>query len=360
MSESPRIPVAVLGATGMVGQRFLSLLDGHSLFRVAGVFASSRSVGQRYADATRWGLGTSLPTWAADLIVGDAGAVPEAGEVRLAFSALDSSVAREIEATYARAGVFVVSNASAYRMDPDVPLVIPEVNADHLDLVATQRLKQRFGQPQGPGSRQGLQRGAIVCNPNCSTIGLVMALAPLHRAFGVEEVAVTTLQAASGAGYPGVPALDLIDNVVPYIGGEEEKLVEEPAKILGVLDASAGSIAPASMVVSPQCFRVPVTDGHTLSVSVKLSGSPGPDEVLAVWREAAATVPLRYMEAVDRPQPRLDRDFSSGMGLTIGRLRPCPVLGLRFVALSHNTVRGAAGGAIATAEAAVGRGLVAP
>ncbi|QDV08829.1 Aspartate-semialdehyde dehydrogenase [Planctomycetes bacterium Poly30] len=342
MSESEKIPVAILGSTGMVGQRFLSLLDDHPRFRVTQVLASSRSAGMRYAEATRWGLPTEMPAWARDLVVGDANALPDEGRVRLAFSALDASVAREVEATYAEAGIFVVSNASAYRMDPEVPLVVPEVNADHLDLVRS----QRFGQ------------GGIVCNPNCSTIGLVLALAPLHRAFGVEEVAVTTLQAASGAGYPGVPSLDLIDNVVPFISGEEEKLALEPAKILGTLEGDARGIAAAQIVVSPQCFRVPVIDGHTLSVSVRLAGDPGRDEVLRAWQDAAQAVPLRYTSAADRPQPRLDRDFSGGMGITIGRLRPCPVLGFRFVALSHNTVRGAAGGAIATAEAVLARGLL--
>jgi aspartate-semialdehyde dehydrogenase len=344
VSVPPRIPVAVLGATGMVGQRFLSLLDGHRDFEVTRVLASSRSAGQRYADACRWGLPDDPPTWAADMIVGDASAPPESGAdaPRLAFSALDSSVARKVEWAYAEAGVFVVSNASPHRMDPGVPLVIPEVNADHLELVR----------------HQPFAGGGIVCNPNCSTIGLVLALAPLHRAFGVEEVAVTTLQAASGAGYPGVPSLDLIDNVVPFLEGEEEKLVEEPAKILGTLAAGAHSIDAAGIVVSPQCFRVPVIDGHTLSVSVRLHGDPGVDKVLAAWEAASSTVPLRYTHRADRPQPRLDRQFCAGMGITIGRLRPCPILGLRFVALSHNTVRGAAGGALATAEAALQRGLV--
>ncbi len=343
MSGDVKIPVAVLGATGMVGQRFLALLDGHPRFRVVALLASSRSAGKRYEEACRWGLSTDMPEWARGLVVGDAGAAPATGDgaARLAFSGLDSSVAKEVETAYANAGYFVVSNASPFRMDPEVPLVIPEVNADHLELVRHQRF--------GPG--------AIACNPNCSTIGLVMALAPLHRAFGVEEVAVTTLQAASGAGYPGVPSLDLCDNVVPLIQGEEEKLVEEPAKILGSL-SGAGPVVPAALNVSPQCFRVPVVDGHSASVSARLGGSPSLEQVLQVWKEASATVPLRYTQRADRPQPRLDRDFGDGMGITIGRLRVCPVLGIRFVALSHNTVRGAAGGAIATAEAALERGLL--
>lgn len=348
MSESAKIPVAVLGATGMVGQRFIALLDGHPRFRVVAVYASARSAGQCFEDACRWSLPSDMPESARGLVVGDASAAPITGPgaARLAFSALDASVAKGIEAAYAHSGCLVVSNASAFRMDPEVPLVIPEVNGDHLEMLR----HQRFGS------------GGIVCNPNCSTIGLVMALAPLHRVFGVEAVAVTTLQAASGGGYPGVSALDLIDNVVPLIRGEEEKLVEEPAKILGTLGASGGQgpmeLLPAALTVSPQCFRVAVVDGHSASVAVRLGGSPGVDQVLSVWRDASRTVPLRYTSTADRPQPRLDRDLEGGMGITIGRLRECPVMGLRFVTLSHNTVRGAAGGAIATAEAALERGFV--
>ena len=343
MSDGTRVPVAILGATGMVGQRFIALLDGHPDFVVTRVVASKRSAGRRYVDACRWSLPTAMPDWARDLTVDEASAAVSdvAQSARLAFSSLDAESAGRLEPEYAKQGVFVVSNASAHRMEPDVPLVVAEVNADHLELVRG----QRFG------------KGAIVCQPNCSATGLVLALAPLHRAFGVKEVSVTTLQAASGAGYPGVASSDLLDNVVPFIRGEEAKLAEEPGKILGRLTAS-GSIEAAPMQVSAQCFRVPVTDGHTLSVSVRFVGEPSTDDILGAWSRASGAVPIRYMSEVDRPQPRLDRDFEGGMGISIGRLRPCVVLGHRFVTLSHNTVRGAAGGAISTAEEALRRGLI--
>lgn len=336
-----RIPVAVLGATGTVGQRLLSLIDGHPGFEVRHLVASSRSAGLPYGEAVTWRLPGAPPAACAGLVVRAAGDPPPAG-VGLALSCLDGSVARETEERYARAGIPVVSNASAHRMGADVPLVIPEVNADHLALLDAQG--RRF-----PG------RGAIACNPNCSTIGLVLALAPLHRAFGVEAIEVTTLQAASGAGYPGVPSLDLIDNVVPLIPGEEQKLVEEPAKILGRLVGEA--IEPARLRVSAQCFRVPVSDGHTAAVSVRLGREVDGAEVRAAWEGFAAATAgpagpaLAIADQPDRPQPRLDRDTSGGMGVTVGRLRPCPVLHWRFVVLSHNTVRGAAGGALAVAEA---------
>lgn len=347
MTGGGKIPTAILGATGMVGQRFIALLDGHPDFMVTRLAASKRSAGQRYDDVCRWLLPTAMPAWARELVVEEAeDAVDSIGSsVRLAFSSLDAESARALEPAYARAGALVVSNASAHRMDPSVPLVVAEVNAEHLELLRS----QTFG------------GGGLVCHPNCSATGLVLALEPLHRAFGVRKVSVTTLQAASGAGYPGVASLDLIDNVLPLIRGEEEKLAEEPGKILGELLASEGevlSIETAPMVVSAQCFRVPVADGHTLDVSVELAGDPSEREVRQAWEEAAERVPIRYMDAVDRPQPRLDRDFGGGMGISIGRLRACPVLGARFVVLSHNTVRGAAGGAISTAEAALQRGLL--
>ncbi len=346
MTADGKIPVAILGATGMVGQRFIALLDGHPSFRVTRLAASKRSAGQRYGDACRWSLPTDMPEWAQGLVVEEAtdALTDIASSVRLAFSSLDADTASGLEPAYAHAGVLVVSNASAHRMDPAVPLIVAEVNADHLELLRTQRF----------------DGGGLVSHPNCSATGLVLALAPLHRAFGVERVSVTTLQAVSGAGYPDVRSADLEDNVVPFIASEEEKLAEEPGKILGELVTSAGgpSVAPASFDVSAQCFRVPVTDGHTLAVSVKLKGNPAPDAVARAWGQAAGDVPIRYMEASDRPQPRLDRDFQGGMGISIGRLRPCPVLGLRFVVLSHNTVRGGAGGAISAAEAALARGLI--
>lgn len=337
---SSRIPVSVLGATGTVGQRLVALLDGHPRFEVVSLVASSRSAGRTYADAVHWRLPGTPPASVASIEVTAAGDPPADG-VRLALSSLDSSVARDTEERYARAGVMVVSNASPHRMVEDVPLVVPEVNGDHLAMLDAQT---RY--PDG---------GGIVCNPNCSTIGLVLALAPLHRAFGVEAVEVTTLQAASGAGYPGVSSMDLIDNVVPLIPGEEDKLAEEPAKILGRLAGS--SVEPATLAVSAQCFRVPVTDGHTASVSVRLARQPeGMEELVQAWaafaeeHRGAGGPPLIVSDAPDRPQPRLDRDAGEGMAATIGRVRPCPVLGWRFVVLSHNTIRGAAGGTVKVAE----------
>lgn len=343
------IPVAVLGATGTVGQRFLRLLDGHPWFRVVDLVASPRSAGRNYADAVDWRLDGEVPASMGHLVVRSAEEPPLAG-VRLAFSGLDSSVAGAAETRYAEAGVFVVTNASPHRMGGDVPLVIPEVNADHLELARTQRF------PAG---------GGIAANPNCSTIGLVLALAPLHRAFGIRDVAVTTLQATSGAGYPGVSSLDLLDNVVPFIGNEEDKLVEEPRKILGTL--TDGRLVPADVTVSPQCFRVAVVDGHTESVAVRFGREVTEAEIRATWAgfrpgkaglPSEVEVPVRYTEVTDRPQPRLDRDAGRGMTATVGRLRPCPVLGWRFVVLSHNTLRGAAGGAVLLGEEAVRRGLV--
>ncbi len=338
---SARVPVSILGATGTVGQRLVALLDGHPRFEVVSVVASARSAGRAYGEAVHWRLPGEPPPSVAGIEVTAADDTPAEG-ARLALSSLDPGIARDTEERFARAGVLVVSNASPHRMVEDVPLVVPEVNGDHLALLDAQK---RY--PDG---------GGIVCNPNCSTIGLTLALAPLHRAFGVEAVEVTTLQAASGAGYPGVPSTDLIDNVVPLIPGEEEKLAEESAKILGRL--AGRSIEFAALQMSAQCFRVPVTDGHTASVSVRLGRRPkNVEELVGAWRAFAAEhggdgePPLVISEAPDRPQPRLDRDAGAGMSATIGRTRRCPVLGWRFVVLSHNTIRGAAGGTLKVAEA---------
>ena len=343
---SARIPVSILGATGTVGQRLVTLLDGHPRFEVVSLVASSRSAGRAYSDAVHWRLPGEPPASVARIEVSAAGDPPAQG-ARLALSSLDPSVARDTEERFARAGVMVVSNASPHRMVKDVPLVVPEVNGDHLALLDAQ---ERY--PEG---------GGIVCNPNCSTIGLVLALAPLHRTFGVEAVDVTTLQAASGAGYPGVSSMDLIDNVVPLIPGEEEKLSGESAKILGRLAGSC--VEPAPVQVSAQCFRVPVTDGHTASVSVRLGRGPrSAEELVGAWSAfaaehgAGAAPPLVISRAPDRPQPRLDRDAGIGMTATIGRVRPCPALGWRFVVLSHNTIRGAAGGTVRIAESLVAGG----
>ena len=344
-----KIPVAVLGATGSVGQRFIALLDNHPWFEIVALTASERSAGKSYGEAASWMQASPLPAHIAEMTV-----LPtEPGlPCRLVFSALDSKTAREIEGPMADAGHFVVSNASAHRMDPDVPLMVPEVNPDHLDLVHSQSWKNG---------------GAIVTNPNCSTIGLVLALKPLVDTFGLEQVHVVTLQALSGAGVPGVSSMAIIDNLVPYIGNEEDKLETEPAKILGRLQD--GGIEPNDVTLSAQCNRVAVLDGHTECVSVLLAQRASQDEVQRALRDftsvpqelrlpSAPQQPVHVTSLADRPQPRLDRDRDGGMALTVGRLRPCPLFDYKFVALSHNTLRGAAGGSILVAELAVVRGLV--
>jgi aspartate-semialdehyde dehydrogenase len=348
MPLKDRIPVAVLGATGSVGQRMVTLLERHPWFRLGSVTASERSVGRLFQEAANWVLPTPIPEEVAGMQVYSTG--PELEE-RLLFSALDASVAGSVETEYAERGHVVVSNARNHRMDPDVPLLVPEVNPDHLDLVA----RQSFG------------GGAIIANPNCSTIGMALALAPLHRAFGVERVNVVTLQAISGAGIPGVSSLQIIDNIIPYISGEEEKLETEPLKILGEL--ADGVVAPAPVTVSAQCNRVPVVDGHTLCISVELGRTVSAEAIIDVWDSfrsephalglpSAPSRPVVYLDEPDQPQPRMHRDLGNGMAVAVGRLRPCPLLGWKFVTTSHNTVRGAAGGALLCAELAVARRAV--
>jgi len=353
------IPVGVLGATGSVGQRMLLLLEGHPWFRVAYLTASDRSAGLPYREAVRWAQTAPIPDEVAQMEVE---ATPGGGEspdldvlsrrAPLALSALDAGVAGNAESALATAGILVVSNARNHRMDPGVPLLIPEVNPDHLALLD--------GQKWAPGG--------IVTNPNCSTIGLALTLKPLHDAFGVKRVCVVTLQAVSGAGLPGVPAMQILDNVIPFISGEEEKLEREPLKILGTLGSEG--VAPAGMVISAQCNRVPVVDGHLCCVSVDLELDASPEEaaeVLAAFRglpqelklPSAPRHPILVLPDPDGPQPRLHRDLEGGMTVTVGRIRPCPVMSLRYVLLSHNTVRGAAGGAILAAELALARGRVA-
>ena len=339
MSADKRIPVAVLGATGAVGQRFVSLLDGHPWFRAAALCASERSSGRRYGEAARWFLPEKMPEWARDMEV-----LPcrPGIDARVAFSGLDASVAGSIEEDFARAGCAVVSNSRNHRMDPEVPLLIPEVNADHLELVETQKRRWRGG-------------GFIVTNPNCSTIGLALSVAPIHRAFGIERLVVATLQAISGAGYPGVSSVDILDNIIPFIGGEEEKMESETLKILG----SAGR--PAAFGVSAHCHRVQVSDGHTLAVSVETRERVSPGEATRVLREFRSTLvplglpslpekPIEVRDEADRPQPKCDRMAGGGMTVSVGRVRACPVLGVKYVALVHNTIRGAAGAAILNAE----------
>lgn len=346
-----RIPVAILGATGAVGQRLVSILFGHPWFEPVALCASERSAGKLYGQTVRWVLQDPMPAGAAGMMIRSSAPIPG---VRIVFSALDADVAGDIEEDWASNGFLVVSNARNHRMRDDVPLVVPELNAGHLDLV------HRQPYPDG---------GAIVTNPNCSTIGLVMTLKPLADAFGLKAVSVVTMQAASGAGYPGVPFMDLIDNVIPYISGEEAKMEAEPLKILGRLAPDGGRVDKASFAVSATCHRVAVTDGHMESVSVSFERPADRESILRVWSEfqgdtaglglpSAPVHPLLYADAPDRPQPRFDRNNGNGMSATIGRLRPCPIMGWKFELLSHNTIRGAAGGTVLLAELCVARGLV--
>ena len=351
--KSERIPVAVLGATGSVGQRFVQLLEAHPWFRLHEVVASERSAGRSYGDAADWRLETLLPNATASLEVKSLGAQLES---RVVFSGLDSSVAGEAEDDYANRGCVVVSNSRNHRMDADVPLLIPEINADHLGAIDLQ--KKRRG-----------SSGYIVTNPNCSTIGLAMAIAPIERRFGIDQLHVTTMQAISGAGYAGVSSYAILDNVIPYIGGgEEEKIETEPRKILGRWDDDR--FTDAAFRISAQVNRVPTIDGHLMTISLKLrDGAVDLDAIRDAIRNftgepqrlnlpSAPKQPIHYASEQDRPQPRLDRDREDGMAVTVGRLRPCPLLDIRMVALVHNTIRGAAGAALLNAELLDAKGLL--
>jgi aspartate-semialdehyde dehydrogenase len=347
-----KYPIGILGATGMVGQRFIQLLERHPWFEVAWLAASDRSSGKKYGDAAKWRLDTPLPERIANMTVAPAEA---AGAPKIIFAALDAGIARELEPRFADAGCAVVSNSSAYRMAPSVPLVIPEINAEHLHLIEEQASRKASG-------------GYMVTNPNCSTIGLVMALKPLEQRFGITQIIVTTMQAVSGAGYPGVPSMDILGNVVPYIGSEEEKMEAETLKLLGRLEGH--SVIPLPARVSASCNRVAVEDGHTESVSIKLAKPATHEEILAAWAEfrplagqglpTAPDQPIEWAPQDDRPQPRLDRNRRNGMAVTVGRLRPCGVLDWKFTALSHNTIRGAAGAAILNAELLASLGKLEP
>jgi aspartate-semialdehyde dehydrogenase len=350
-----RIEVGVLGATGMVGQQFINQLAGHPWFELTWLAASERSFGKRYSEAAPWRLDTPIPDGVAARSVEPC--APGRGP-KLVFSALDASVAGEIEQAFADAGHFVVSNSRNHRMDPTVPLVVPEVNADHLGLLRAQRALQRTAERAG--------RGGLVTNPNCSTVVLTMALAPL-RPFGLRSCLVTTMQAVSGAGYPGVASLDVLGNVIPFIGGEEEKIESETRKILGTL--ADGGVLPHPVSVSAATNRVPVVDGHTEAVAVALEQKPQAAELRAAFDgfsaapqrlglPSAPAQPVLYLEQPNRPQPRFDAGRGRGMQVTIGRLRPCPVLDWKFVALGHNTVRGAAGAALLNAELMVAEGWI--
>ena len=344
---SKTIDVAVLGATGTVGQKFVRLLEGHPQFRVAEIVASERSAGRKYADVVAWKQETPIPEAVAGMTVRG---IDEPLSSAILFSGLDSSVAGEAETAYAKAGHTVISNASNHRMDPQVPLVIPEINPDHFELVRSQRAP-----------------GAIITNSNCSSMFLAMALAPIHRAFGLKRVQVTTMQAISGAGYPGVASMDILGNVIPYIRNEEEKLEEESAKMLGTL--AGDHVDPAPFVVSAQCNRVPVFDGHTETVSVELVEKASAEDVARVLSgfrgmpqerrlPSAPERPVIVLDEPDRPQPARDVWVERGMATLVGRLRPCPVLDYKMVVLGHNTVRGAAGAAILNAEAYVEMGYL--
>ena len=338
-----RIPVSILGATGTVGQKFVRLLADHPWFEVAAVAASTASAGKPYEEVARWREPVPLPRSIGGMIVRDC-TPPLPG--RIVFSALDAEVAGTIEQAFAQTGAIVVTNTRTHRMDPDVPLLIPEVNADHLALVDCQRESRGW-------------KGAILANPNCSTAALALALAPLHRAFRIKQLFVSTMQAVSGAGYPGVASLDIVGNVIPYIGGEEEKIERESRKILGTL--ANGTVEPAEFAVSVHTNRVAVVDGHMATVSVGFERRVRPEEAAEAIRDfrgsarvtklpSSPTPPVELDGRVDRPQPRLDIDRGSGMAVTVGRLRPCPILDLRLVVLGHNTVRGAAGQGVQIAE----------
>jgi aspartate-semialdehyde dehydrogenase len=347
---SGRIPVAVLGATGSVGQRFIQLLECHPWFEVAELVASDRSTGKRYTEATDWRLTADLPGGARDLVVKDYG---DALTSPVAFSALPGEVAGEIEQRLAKAGHAVLSNSSTHRMERDVPLMIAEVNPDHMVAIEAQKRNRGWS-------------GYIVTNGNCSAIHLTLTLKPLHDAFGLDAVMVTTMQAISGAGYPGVPSLDMIDNVVPFINTEEEKMAEEARKFLGTWD---GAFQQADFVLSASCNRVAVRDGHTEAVSVRLRRPAGVEDVVDAFESfrgrpqelnlpSAPGRPIVVRSERNRPQPVLDRDAERGMASVVGRVRECPILGIKYTLLGHNTIRGAAGASILNAELLKVEGLL--
>jgi len=350
-NKNKKIPVAVLGATGAVGQRFIKLLEDHPWFEVAAVTGSERTAGGVYGEVCRWVLDEEPPEAVRKMTV-------QASEpnlpAKIVFSALPSQKAKIIEPQFAKAGYAVCSNASAYRQEPGVPLIIPEVNGDHLKMLEVQRAAQSW-------------EGLIVTSPNCTTTGLAMTLKPLHQACGVRQVFVTTLQAVSGAGYPGVPFMDIADNLIPYISGEEEKIQAETCLLLGQIEGTERF--PAEIGISVQVNRVPVMDGHTLSIAVKLERTPTVGEATRILEEyrgpestrqlpSAPARPILVRSEPDRPQPRRDRNAENGMAVTVGRIRPCPLLDLRMVSVVHNTLRGAASGSILNAELLVAEGWV--
>ncbi len=350
-SREQKIPVAVLGGTGAVGQRFIQLLADHPWFEVTAVTGSDRTVGGVYREVCRWVLDEDPPEAVGDFIVRRS----EPGlPAKIVFSALPARIAQDVEPEFARQGYIVCSNASAHRQAPGIPLIIPEVNAEHLEMLEIQRSSQGW-------------KGLIVTSPNCTTTGLAMTLKPLHQAFGVQQVFVTTLQAVSGAGYPGVPYLDIADNLIPYIPGEEDKIINETRLLLGQVKGTER--IPANIGISPQVNRVPVIDGHTLSIAVKFDRPPTVDDAIRVLDSyqgievtrnlpSSPPKPILVRAESNRPQPRRDRNAGNGMAVTVGRIRPCPLLDLRMVSVVHNTLRGAASGSIFNAELLVESGYI--
>ncbi len=341
---SNRIPVAVLAATGSVGQRFIQLLDCHPMFKVVALTASDRSVGQTYAKACHWILPTEMPAWARDMVIQPTD--PASASVPLAFSALPADFATEVEPAFAKAGTMICSNASSYRMAPDVSILFPEVNPEQAAIIPIQRKLRGWS-------------GGIITNSNCTSTGVTVALKPLMDAFGLKKVFAVSMQALSGAGYPGVSSLDIIDNVVPLIKGEEEKVEIEPRKMLGKIQGEA--IMPADFAVSAHTNRVAVVDGHTVCLSIELEKKPKLNEVIEALRSYQAPEISRNLPSApnpvivvrdepDRPQPRLDRMTGKGMATVVGRVRPDPLFDFKMVVLSHNTIRGAAGGSVYNAE----------
>jgi aspartate-semialdehyde dehydrogenase len=345
-----KIAVAILGATGMVGQKFVELLSDHPWFQIVALAASERSQGLYYEDAVHWSSPTPIPEKLAKMKIGSCSPnLP----CHVVFSGLDSSVASEIEMEFALAGYTVISNSKNYRTHPSVPILIPEVNSDHLRLL----------------SHQHFNNGVILTNPNCSVTGIALALKPLADLWGIESAHIVTLQALSGAGYPGVPSLDILDNIIPYIQGEESKIESESLKVLGTY--SEDHITPYPMKLSAQSNRIPISNGHLACISVKLKREASEDEIISSWKTfqgepqklqlpMAPKNPLYYFEKENYPQPKLHRDFDKGMAVSIGRLRKCPLLDWKFILLSHNTIRGAAGGAILNAELMVKKGMLSP
>lgn len=345
--SNQKIPVGVLGATGTVGQRFVQLLDGHPWFEVVAVTGSERTAGRLYGEWVNWMMPTPMPQRVAAMKVQPTSPQLEVGgRIPVVFSALPTNEAKEWEEQFAAAGFAVVTNASTHRMAPDVPLLIPEINPDHTCLIPTQQANHNWP-------------GFIVASPNCSTTSAILPLKIFQEAFGVQAAVLTTMQAISGAGYPGVPSLDILDNVIPYIGGEDNKLENEPKKLLG--DVRDGQMHLADIQLSAQANRVPVVDGHLASVSVKFERSATPEEAVealqswlppAVARELPSSPDplLVYRHEADRPQPRRDRDTGNGLAWTVGKVRQCGVLDIRYLSLTHNTLRGAASGALLNAE----------